>query len=525
MYIRLLFFLGLFGAAVPSLAFAGTVSSVDNFTITVYYTAGDSTAPTVSTLSPTDNATAVATSSNLVITFDEAVDVETGNITIKKTSDDSTVEAIDVTGGLVTGTGTDTITVNPTADLDEETEYYVLIDATAFDDTSSNSYAGISSTTAWSFTTADETAPTITNVSSDKANSSYTTGEVIDIDVTFSEAVTSTGNVTVTLETGDTDRTCTFTVSSSTTGTCNYTVEAGDTTSDLTVSTISGTIDDASSNAMSNFVPTTNLAANKALVIDTTAPDAPTATPTGATFTSTQSVTLTSSGNTIYYTIDGTTPTTGSTTYSAAITVAATTTIKAIAVDTVGNESSVMSESYVISIASTSSSSSSSSGSSSGTTATQSSISLDQATINKKTKKSEISTRTNSVFKFSSKIPDADQVKVVTLKIFGKTYKVALKQDGTFTLPLMTIATPGKYTYKLNADYGSFNLNSTGTIIVEKPKPARTLTPSINHLFRLANDRNPSFSEWLYWATRILKGDKKTLPELFGAMQWQAAQR
>ncbi len=118
----------------------------------------------------------------------------------------------------------------------------------------------------------DTTAPTITNVSSDKTNGSYTTGEVIDIDITFSEIVTSTGSVTVTLETGTTDRTCTFTVTSSNTGTCNYTVQSGDTTSDLTVNNISGTINDVALNAMSNFVPTTNLAANKALVIDTTAP-------------------------------------------------------------------------------------------------------------------------------------------------------------------------------------------------------------------------------------------------------------
>ena len=121
-------------------------------------------------------------------------------------------------------------------------------------------------------TASDSTAPTITSVSSDKANGSYTVGEVIDIDVTFSETVTSTGDVTVTLETGDTDRTCTFSVSSATTGTCNYTVQAGDTSSDLTVSSISGTIADTASNAMVNFVPTTNLAANKALVIDTLNP-------------------------------------------------------------------------------------------------------------------------------------------------------------------------------------------------------------------------------------------------------------
>lgn len=109
-------------------------------------------------------------------------------------------------------------------------------------------------------------------MTSDKANGSYTIGEVIDIDVTFSEAVTSTGNVTVTLETGTTDRTCTFTVTSATTGTCNYTVQAGDTSADLTVSSISGTIADGAANAMVNFVPTTNLAANKAIVIDTTGP-------------------------------------------------------------------------------------------------------------------------------------------------------------------------------------------------------------------------------------------------------------
>jgi len=50
--------------------------------------------------------------------------------------------------------------------------------------------------------TPDNVAPTITNITSDKANDTYTVGEVIDIDVTFSETVTSTGNVTVTLETG-----------------------------------------------------------------------------------------------------------------------------------------------------------------------------------------------------------------------------------------------------------------------------------------------------------------------------------
>lgn len=134
---------------------------------------GDVTNPTVSTLSPADNATGVAINSNLVITFDEEVDVETGNITIKKTSDNSTVETINVAGAQVTGTGTTTITINP-SDLANSVEYYVLIDATCFDDPSGNSYAGISSTTAWSFTTiAAAEAAAGTTVSNRRREKSY----------------------------------------------------------------------------------------------------------------------------------------------------------------------------------------------------------------------------------------------------------------------------------------------------------------------------------------------------------------
>ncbi len=118
----------------------------------------------------------------------------------------------------------------------------------------------------------DATAPTITSVSSDKTNGTYADGEIIDIDVTFSEDVTSTGSVTITLETGDTDRTCTFTVSDSNTGTCNYTVQTGDAASDLNILSISGAIEDGASNAMTDFEPATDLASNKSIVIDTTAP-------------------------------------------------------------------------------------------------------------------------------------------------------------------------------------------------------------------------------------------------------------
>jgi len=79
---------------------------------------------------------------------------------------------------------------------------------------------------------------------------------------------------------------------------------------------------------------------------------APTASPTGGTYTSAQSVALstTTSGATIHYTIDGTTPTASSATYSSAISISDTTTLKAIASKSGMTDSSVMSETYTINV-------------------------------------------------------------------------------------------------------------------------------------------------------------------------------
>ena len=129
-----------------------TGDDVNEYTLSVGFTLNN-VLPTLSSSIPADNASSVAIDANIVLNFSENVDVESGNITIKKTSDDSVVETIDVTSGQVTGTGTSQITINPSLNFDAETEYYVLIASTAFDDTDSGSYAGISSTTALSFTT------------------------------------------------------------------------------------------------------------------------------------------------------------------------------------------------------------------------------------------------------------------------------------------------------------------------------------------------------------------------------------
>ena len=53
------------------------------------------------------------------------------------------------------------VTINPTANLELSQGYYVQVAATAFDDASGNSYAGINDTTTLSFTAADVIGPTM----------------------------------------------------------------------------------------------------------------------------------------------------------------------------------------------------------------------------------------------------------------------------------------------------------------------------------------------------------------------------
>ncbi len=111
------------------------------------------TVPSLSSSSPVDDETNVLTDTNIVLNFSEIIKVNTGNITLKKTSDDSVVEVFDINGSNVSLSSNTQITIDPTDFLEKNTEYYVLIDATAIVDLSRNNYAGISSTTALSFST------------------------------------------------------------------------------------------------------------------------------------------------------------------------------------------------------------------------------------------------------------------------------------------------------------------------------------------------------------------------------------
>ena len=149
--------------------------------------------PTLTSSVPADNATGVAVDATIVLNFSENVDTESGNITIKKGN--AVIETIDVTDtDRVSGTGTSQITITPSSNFEDLTEFYVLIDPTAFDDADGRSYAGISSTTALSFTTTN-TVPTLTSsVPADNA-----TGVAVDatIVLNFSENVDAESGGTI----------------------------------------------------------------------------------------------------------------------------------------------------------------------------------------------------------------------------------------------------------------------------------------------------------------------------------------
>ena len=136
----------------------------------------DNNNPSLTSSSPSDNASNVTVSSDIVLTFNEAVDAESGNIDIVNTSTGETIE-IDVTGALLSGSGTTEITINPSSDLKHDTSYHVKIDSSAFDDAAGNSYAGVSSTTTFNFSTKpgevfNETVKTLTKNQTAAATSS-----------------------------------------------------------------------------------------------------------------------------------------------------------------------------------------------------------------------------------------------------------------------------------------------------------------------------------------------------------------
>jgi alkaline phosphatase/methionine-rich copper-binding protein CopC len=119
----------------------------DVFTLNVT----DTTAPAVVTFSPADAAAGVAIGSNIELIFSEAIQKGTGAIEIHSGSPSGTVvESYNVaTSANLTISGT-ILTINPTADLKYQTQYFVTFGEGSIYDNAGNHYAG---STAYDFTT------------------------------------------------------------------------------------------------------------------------------------------------------------------------------------------------------------------------------------------------------------------------------------------------------------------------------------------------------------------------------------
>ncbi len=117
--------------------------------------AADTTAPTLVSATPTDNATGVAPNANLMLRFSEGVKAGTGSFVIKKVSDNSVVETIAVGDAAKVSIAFNTVTINPATNLDPSTAYYVEAVAGTLTDTATtpNNWAGLNGAAAYNFTT------------------------------------------------------------------------------------------------------------------------------------------------------------------------------------------------------------------------------------------------------------------------------------------------------------------------------------------------------------------------------------
>ncbi|MGW8185212.1 MAG: Ig-like domain-containing protein [Candidatus Moraniibacteriota bacterium] len=171
----------------------------DNSTWT--FTTGSTVGPQIILPTPANNAADVQVNINIVSKFDRIVEKGTGKIHIKKKSDDSIIEEIDVEDSNITGWGTDTLTIDPTNDLPGNTEIYINIEPTALVDSLNNYFFGITDNTTWTFTTQYIGPQIITPLPADNATNIDPTA---DLTINFDRVVeVGTGNIDIINATND----------------------------------------------------------------------------------------------------------------------------------------------------------------------------------------------------------------------------------------------------------------------------------------------------------------------------------
>ncbi|MES2296970.1 MAG: Ig-like domain-containing protein, partial [Pseudomonadota bacterium] len=187
-------------------AFAGiSGSGAFNFSTAA---SADTTAPTLASSSPADNASAVAVNADLVLHFSESVQAGSGNILLY-TSGGTLARTIAVTDSSQVSIAGSTVTINPASDLAGASAYYVNMAGGVFKDLAGNAYAGISGSTALNFGTAaalDTTAPVLlTSSPADEASSVAVGANLV---LTFSETLQAgSGNILIYNSGGTLERT------------------------------------------------------------------------------------------------------------------------------------------------------------------------------------------------------------------------------------------------------------------------------------------------------------------------------
>jgi hypothetical protein len=143
----------------------------------------DTDAPLYEVLKPADMSVDIVVDSNFEISFNEAIKLGNGNFTIKKASDDSTVETIAVNSANVS-ISYNKVTINPSNNLDAGTAYYIEATQGVVVDHAGNQWAGLHKThsTQYDFTTkAATTEGTKQTLIISEVNSNATGGDFFEL--------------------------------------------------------------------------------------------------------------------------------------------------------------------------------------------------------------------------------------------------------------------------------------------------------------------------------------------------------
>ncbi|HCX25187.1 MAG: hypothetical protein CMB80_33450 [Flammeovirgaceae bacterium] len=153
------------------------------------------TVPTLSSLSPANEATDVDRSADLVATFSENIKLGSGTITINYTgSTGPKFATYTIPSASEVTVSSNQLIIDPTSDMSPGDDFHVTITSGAILSTADAVYPGFSDETTWAFTTIDDVAPLITNTTPyDGSNYFFLSG---GLSINFNEDIQEgSGNV------------------------------------------------------------------------------------------------------------------------------------------------------------------------------------------------------------------------------------------------------------------------------------------------------------------------------------------